>query len=271
MTGISTFANPEFGQIRAIKGDKENPLFVASDVASTLGYSNPRDAVARHCRGVVKHDIPTTSGIQSISLIPESDLYRLIMKSKMPKAEEFQDWVTEDILPTIRKTGGYMVARQDESPEDVMARAVMIAQETLQRRELRIKVLESENSFQSTLLDEQVKIINEQKPKALFADAVSTSSDSILIGEMAIVLKQNGIEIGQNRFFEWLRENGYLCSHGEKWNLPTQRSMDLKIMVIKERTHNEPDGTVRVTRTSKITGKGQQYFVNKFLSMQQSA
>lgn len=254
MTAISTFENPVFGQIRAIKGDR--PLFIGKDVAASLGYNNHRDAIARHCRGVVKHDGYKERG-QLIALIPESDVYRLIMRSNLPQAEAFQDWVTEEVLPAIRKTGGYMVSHIDETPEEIMARALLVAHQTIERQRSKVESMKEE--------------IDEYRPKALFADAVTTSSDSILVGEMAVVLKQNGIDIGQNRFFDWLRENGYLCSHGEKWNLPTQRSMDLKIMEVKERTHNEPSGEIRVTRTTKITGKGQVYFVNKFLAAPKTA
>lgn len=267
MTAISTFANPEFGQIRAIKSESGGPLFVASDVARILGYFRPADAISAHCKGVAILPTPTAGGTQNVKYIPESDLYRLIMKSKMPKAEQFQDWVMEEVLPSIRKTGGYMLTKEDESPEDVMARAVMIAQETLQRRELRIKVLESENSLQSTLLDEQVKIIEEQKPKALFADAVSASPDCILVRELAKILCQNGIETGEKRLYEWLRQNGYvIAKEGKDKNTPTQRSSEMGLLIYRESAHVNSKGESIVTKTTYVTTKGQQYFVNKFLS-----
>lgn len=176
------------------------------------------------------------------------------MRSNLDSAEQFQDWVVEEVLPAIRKTGGYITASVDDTNEEIMARALLVAQETLSRRDERIKALELEN--------------NDMKPKALFADAVSTSTTSILVGEMAKILKQNGVEkMGQNRLFAWLRENGYLIKRkGTDFNMPTQRSMELSLFEIKKRTIVNPDDSTRITKTSKVTGKGQQYFINLFLS-----
>ncbi len=252
MTAISTFVNPVFGQIRAVKSQDDKPLFVAGDVASALGYSKPRNAVSTHCKGALKQGIPTKGGLQEVTLIPESDVYRLIMRSKLPQAEAFQDWVTEEVLPSIRKSGGYMASNGSESPEEIMARAILLANETIQRNQQKLK--------------EQEEQISKLAPKALFADAVTTSNDSILVGELARYLNQNGVDIGQNRLFEWLRQNGYLCVKGELYNQPTQRAMALGLFEVKKTSITKPDGTVLVSSTSKVTGKGQVYFLNKFLN-----
>ncbi|MFS0489948.1 phage antirepressor KilAC domain-containing protein [Leadbetterella byssophila] len=252
MTAIRTYANPIFGQIRAIKSSDEKPLFVAKDVATALGYSNTRKAISDHCKGGNEMLLPTPGGKQSTIVIPESDVYRLIMRSKLPQAEAFQDWVTEEVLPSIRKSGGYMVSNGNESPEEIMARALVLAQETLQRHQQRII--------------EQEEQISKLAPKALFADAVTTSNDSILVGELARYLNQNGVNIGQNRLFEWLRQNGYLCVKGELYNQPTQKAMAMGLFEVKKTSITKPDGTVLVSSTSKVTGKGQVYFLNKFLN-----
>lgn len=253
MTAISTFANPAFGQIRAIKGGNNDPLFVAKDVASALGYSNTRKAISDHCKGGNETLLPTAGGNQSVRVIPEADVYRLIMRSKLPQAEAFQDWVTEEVLPSIRKSGGYMYTNGTESPDDLMARAILLANETIQRSQRRIQ--------------EQEQQIADLAPKALFADAVATSSDSILVAELARFMSQNGVDIGQNRLFDWMRKNGYLCSKGELYNQPTQKAMDLKLFEVKKTSITKPDGTVLVSATTKVTGKGSIYFLNKFLNL----
>jgi anti-repressor protein len=173
------------------------------------------------------------------------------MKSKLPDAEKFQDWVCEEVLPSIRKHGGYITAQQNDTPEEIMARALIVAQETLKRKEQRL--IEAESKIQ------------QDAPKVLFADAVSTSQRSCLIAELAKILQQNGVNIGQNRLFSWMRDNGYLCQKGQYYNQPTQKSMELGLFEIKQTTITKPDGTVLVTTTTKVTGKGQIYFVNKFL------
>lgn len=257
---LQIFRNETFGEVRVIQEDGK-ALFVASDVAKALGYSNPRKAVGDHCKGVTKRDIGVQTGLKAngtpalqnigASFIPESDVIRLIMRSKLPTAEQYQDWVFEEVLPAIHKQGGYMVTNVNESDEDIMARALNIANETLRRRAERIKQLESKQQ--------------EDKPKVLFADAVATSKRSCLVHELAKIIAQNGVNIGQNRLFSWLREKGYLCSKGEFYNQPSQRSMEMGLFEIKKTTINKPDGTVLVSNTTKVTGKGQIYFVNKFL------
>lgn len=251
MKGLQIFENVEFGQIRMVTIDGE-PWFVAVDIATALGYATPRDAVARHCKGVVKHDTPTSSGIQSISYINEGDMYRLIMRSKLPSAEKFEDWVVNEILPSIRKHGAYMTA-------DTLEKALSSPDFLIQ---LATK-LKEEKERNAALLED----VSRMKPKEIFADAVSVSNTSILIGELAKILKQNGVDIGQNRLFGWMRDNGYLIKRkGTDYNMPMQKSMEMGLFEIKERTITNPDGSVRITKTVLVTGKEQQYFINKFLA-----
>ncbi len=251
MNEVRIFEHDSFGQVRVIN-EENKPLFCAIDVAKILGYSNQSDAILRHCKGVVKRDTLTDGGIQKASYIPESDVYRLVMRSKLPEAERFQDWVCEDILPSIRKTGGYMLTTENDTPDTIMAKAILIAQQKINEQEQRIA--------------NQSKQIEEAAPKVLFADAVATSRQSCLISELAKLLKQNGIDIGQNRLFIFLRKRGYLGSKGEYYNAPTQRSMEMGLFEIKKTAINKPDGTIITSSTTKVTGKGQIYFVNKFLT-----
>lgn len=249
MNEIQIFKHDSFGQVRVINED--NPLFCATDVASILGYSKPYNAISTHCKGTLKRGTPTSGGVQDLLYIPESDVYRLVMRSKLPEAEGFQDWVCEVVLPSIRKTGGYIQTTEKDTPETIMAKAVLIAQETIKEQERKIW--------------RQQQQIKEAAPKVLFADAVATSRQSCLVGELAKILRQNGINIGQNRLFVVLRSWGYLCSSGERYNQPTQKSMDMGLFEIKRTAINKPDGTVLTTSTTKVTGKGQIYFINKFL------
>ena len=233
-------------QLRIVEKNNE-PWFVAKDVCEILEISNPSMALQR-----LDDDERAKFNLGrqgETNIINEPGLYTLILGSRKPEAKQFKRWITHEVIPTIRKTGGY-VANED-----------LFIQTYLPHADEQTK-----NLFKTTLLT--VKRQNEQiekmKPKALFADAVETSESSVLIGELAKILRQNGVEIGQNRLFQWLRENGYLCRQkGENYNLPTQRAMDLGLFEIKKRTINNPDGSVRVTRTPKVTGKGQIYFVNK--------
>lgn len=242
MNDLTIFNSNEFGEIRTVTIDGK-PYFVATDVATALGYVNPRKAVNDHCKGVTKRDTPTSSGVQQMSYINEGDLYRLIMKSKLPSAEKFESWVVDEVLPAIRKTGSYQM--QAPQGKELLALAVLEAQKTIEA---------------------QTAEIERMKPKEIFADAVAASRTSILIGDLAKLLRQNGAETGQRRLFDWLRENGYLIKRkGSDWNMPTQRSMELGLFEVKESTVNNPDGSVRTNRTTKVTGKGQQYFINKFI------
>lgn len=242
MNKIQIFNNDEFGNIRTVNIDGE-PWFVGKDVANALGYTNPQKAVRDHIsvedRGVNEMDTP--SGKQNLTIINESGLYALIFGSKLESAQRFKHWVTSDVLPAIRKTGGYQTVPQGK---ELLALAVLEAQKTIEEQNHKIK---------------------EMQPKAIFADAVSASETSILVGDLAKLICQNGYQIGQKRLFEWLRQNGYLMKCGSSRNMPTQRYLEQGLFEVKESNVQNPDGSIRITRTTKITGRGQLYFVNKFL------
>lgn len=253
MNEIKVFDNPEFGEIRTTTIDDE-PWFVGKDVAEILGYSDTFGAIKKHVDGEDKQNCQNDSfeSPRGMTVINESGLYSLILSSKLPTAKKFKRWVTSEVLPAIRKNGMYMT---DQKAYDLLNNSGSLADMLQQAAEqLRQKDIE----------------IRRMKPKELFADAVATSDSSILVGELAKLLKQNGVEIGQNRLFQWMRENGYLIKSGSSKNMPTQKAMEAELFEIKERTINNPDGTVRITKTPKVTGKGQQYFINKLLGMQEA-
>ena len=238
MNDVKIFNNEEFGQIRTVTKDGE-PWFVGKDVAEILGYADPNKAIAMHVDADDKLNDKTASSLGQRGgwIINESGLYCLILSSKLPSAKRFKRWVTSEVLPSLRKNGGYIVDQENMTPEQIMAAGLKAAQ----------------------------KII-ENKDKEIFADAVSASHSSILIGEMAKLLKQNGVETGQKRLFSWLRENGYLIKRkGTDYNMPTQKAMELGLFEIKEGSYVDANGCNITTKTPKVTGKGQQYFVNKFL------
>lgn len=248
--GIMAFESAEFGTVRVSTQDGE-PWFVAKDVCDALRISKYRDAVSRldaDERGSVLVD--TLGGVQEANTVSEPGFYKLVMRSRKPEAKAFQRWVAHEVLPAIRRTGGYMAAKPDETPEETMARALRIADETMRRQRERIAALAEEN--------------DEMRPKALFADAVAASDGTCLVGELAKMLRQNGVDIGQNRLFAWLRDNGWLGKSGCNRNVPTQRAMDMGLFRIKETAVTHSDGHVTVNRTPKVTGKGQRYFVGKF-------
>lgn len=254
---LQIFTNEQFGDIRTVE-ENGKVLFCGSDVAKALGYANAPDALNRHCRAIVKRDTPISGKIQAISFIPEGDVYRLIAHSKLPKAQEFESWVFDEVLPTIRKHGAYMTEQTLEdaltSPDFLIRLATQLKEEQEARR-----ALEAENAAQA-------QQIAADAPKVVFANAVAASKSSILVGDLAKLLRQNGIEMGQKRLFAWLRDNGYLMKRGESYNMPTQQSMERGLFEIKEGSVANPDGSIRVTRTVKCTGKGQQYFVNLFIN-----
>lgn len=238
--------------VRTVLIDGE-PYFVGKDVADVLGYKKPENAVANH----VDEEDKTTTLIQGTGsnyksktvIVNESGLYSLILSSKLPTAKKFKHWVTSEVLPAIRQHGAYMT---DEKAFDVVNNKSGLA-DLLQQAADQLKQKDIQ--------------IAELKPKALFADSVATSNSTILVGELAKILRGNGIEIGQNRLFDWLRKNGYLISKkGSSYNLPTQKSMNLGLFKIKETTINHSNGSVSISKTAKVTGKGQQYFINKFLN-----
>lgn len=222
--------------------------FCLKDVCDILDISNSRKVVERlNQKGVTTSDTLTNGGMQKMTYINESNLYKVIFQSRKPQAEEFTEWVTGEVLPTIRKTGSYSLQKDSYMIEDPIERAKRWIEEQEER-----KALENENKA--------------MKPKARFAEAVSASEESILIGQLAKIIKQNGVDIGQNRLFQWMRDNDYLIKNGTRYNQPTQKAMELGLFEVKERTVNNPDGSVRITFTTKVTGKGQVYFVNKFLN-----
>lgn len=243
---MKVFNNEQFGSVRIIEEDGK-VLFCGVDVAKALGYTNPRKAVRDHTKGGTFRSTPTAGGMQDMSFVPEGDVYRLITHSKLPSAERFERWVFDEVLPTLRQTGSYVLQRPDSYMiDDPIERAKRWIEEAQERLALQAKV-------------------EADAPKVLFADAVATSKDSCLIGQLAKVLRQNGYNIGQNRLFDYLRNEGYLCKSGENRNMPTQRSIDAGWFEVKEGTLYNFDGTVRIMRTPKVTNKGQIYFVNKFL------
>ena len=247
---LQIFNNEEFGRVRTAQID-DKPYFVATDIANALGYTNPRDAVLRHCKGVVKRDTPTSSGTQQMSYINEGDVYRLIMKSKLPSAERFESWVMDEVLPSIRKNGGYIAGQETMTDDELLAKALMVANNKIAERD--------------RIIEHQKAKIEYDRPKTIFADAVATSNTSILVGDLAKIICQNGVQIGQKRLFAWLRDNGYLMKSGSSYNMPIQRYVQQGLFEVKERSIQNPDGSVRITITPKVTGKGQLYFVNKFL------
>ena len=255
MNELQTFTSAAFGSVRIIdKGGQ--PWFVGKDVADILGYSNSSKAIPQHVdeEDRQKQNLPTAQNGKLVAaswLINESGLYSHILSSKMPKAKEFKRWVTSEVIPAIRKTGGYIAGSENMTDAEIMAKAVLVAQSTIRQRDQRIKELESD--------------VAAAKPKVLFADAVSASDSTILIGDLAKILKQNGHPIGQKRLFCWMREQGYLIKRaGADYNSPTQRAMEMGLFKIKETAISHSDGHVSVSKTTKVTGKGQQYFINKF-------
>lgn len=252
MNELKIFENSEFGTLRGVEINGESWL-VGKDVAERLGYSNPRKAIIDHvddedkCDGVTIRD--SMGREQNPICINESGLYSLVLGSKLPTAKKFKRWVTSEVLPAIRKHGGYLTAEKVEEAllnPDVLIR---LATELKDEREAR-RALESK--------------VAEDAPKVLFAQAVEQAENSILVGDLAKLIKQNGTDIGQKRLFARLRAEGYLGKTGESYNMPTQRAMEMQLFRISERTINNPDGSVRLTRTVKVTGKGQVYFINRY-------
>lgn len=250
MNDLQIFNNEEFGEIRTITKDNKT-YFAGSDVAKALGYAIPHKAVQTHCKGVLKWNIPTNSGNQDVLFITEGDIYRLIMKSKLPSAEKFEKWVMDEVLPSIRKNGGYIAGQETLSDEELLSKALVVAQRKIDEK--------------NNIIAMQDSRIQGMIPKEIFADAVSASHTSILVGDLAKLICQNGVQIGQKRLFERLRENNFLIKSGSSRNMPQQRYVEQGLFEVKESNIQNPDGSVRITKTTKVTGKGQVYFVNKFL------
>lgn len=257
MGEIKIFNNPEFGDIRTTIIDDE-VWFVGKDVAVILGYSNPRDALSKRVDVEDKMDgVAIRDSIgreQKPVFINESGVYALIFSSKLESAKRFKHWVTSEVLPSIRKNGGYIAGQESMGDDELLAKALLVAQNKIAEREKKIT--------------EQQEHIERMKPKEIFADAVSSSKDSCLIGDLAKIICQNGYKIGRNRLFEWMKTNGYLIKGGSSKNMPTQKAMEMKLFEVKETTITTPDGSTNVKRTTKVTGKGQVYFVNKFAEVE---
>ena len=254
MNDLLIFKSPEFGEIRTIE-ENGKVLFCGSDVARALGYAKPQNAIDRHCRCALKRGIPhPQSPDKTIEMlfIPEGDIYRLAAKSELPGADKFESWIFDEVLPSIRRHGAYM------TPETL--EAAILNPDTM----IKLCTALKEEQEKRKALENRVK---RDRPKVLFADSVAASKTSILVGELAKLLKQNGVETGQNRMFQWLREQGYLIRRqGTDFNMPTQKAMEMGLFEIKETAITHSDGHVTISKTPKVTGKGQQFFVNAFLS-----
>ena len=253
MNNLQIFKSDKFGEIRTLEDENGKVLFCGSDIARALGYTNPKKAITDHCKedGVTFCSLIDNLGReQQAKFINEGNVYRLITHSKLPAAQQFESWVFDEVLPTIRRHGAYM---NDSTLEQALTSPDFLIQLATKLKEEKAKRIELETK------------IEQDKPKVLFAQAVETAKTSILVGDLAKILKQNGVETGQKRLFEQLRQDGYLIKDGQSRNMPTQRAMEMGLFEVKESTVSNPDGSIRVTKTTKVTGRGQGYFVNKYL------
>lgn len=260
MNELQIFNSSEFGEIRTVADKVNNVWFCGNDVAKALGYERGAKAISDHVDTEDRHEVPIQDSIgrmQKTAFINESGLYALVLSSKLPDAKKFKRWVTSEVLPSIRKNGGYIAGQESLSDDELMAKALLVAQNKIAERD--------------SIIAENQKQIEQMKPKQIFADAVSASHTSILIGDLAKLICQNGIQIGQKRLFEWMRQNGYLIKYGASRNMPMQKYIEQGLFEIKESSVQNPDGSVRITRTTKVTGKGQVYFVNKFIREEKTA
>lgn len=246
---LKVFENEEFGNLRMVEIE-DKIYFCASDVAKALGYTNPNKAINDHCRAITKRATPISGKMQEINYIPEGDVYRLITHSKLPSAEKFEVWVFDEVLPSIRKHGGYIVNQNEMSNEELLARALQVSQSIIDEKD---KLLQQ--------AEEKIKL---DEPKVQFADAISCSDTTILIRDLAKILKQNGIDIGQNRLFEHLRQNGYLTKIGQNKNMPTQKSMNLELFKVKEKTIVKRDNNIYTYKWIMVTKAGLFYFLGQF-------
>ena len=254
MNELKIFENKEFGSIRIVV-DGEKYFFCGMDVARALGYKDTVNALKAHCKedGVAFYHLTDSLGReQKAKFISEGNLYRLIVHSKLPSAEQFERWVFDEVLLSIRQHGAYMTDTTLEqaltNPDFLIQLAIKLKEEQEARKKLEKKV-------------------EADKPHTILGRAITTANTSILVGDLAKLAKQNGVNTGAKRMFEWMRENGYLIKRkGTDWNLPTQRSMEMGLFEIKESVHVDGNGCNKITRTPKVTGKGQEYFINKFLS-----
>ena len=244
MNDLQIFNSSEFGQIRTVTKDNE-PMFCLGDLCKALELT--AKGVKQRLDDEVISNYPIEDSLgrkQNTLFVNEDGLYDVILESRKYSAKKFRKWVTSEVLPSIRKSGGYIAGQEEMSDSELMAKALLVAQKQIEERNKQIEIMQ---------------------PKAIFADAVATSKTSILVGDLAKLICQNGVQIGQKRLFEWLRENGYLIKSGSSYNMPKQRYVEQGLFEVKESNVQNPDGSVRITRTTKVTGKGQVYFVNKFI------
>ena len=257
MNELQIFESNQFGQVRTIFKDNE-PWFVAVDVCRALEIRNNRDAMERldaDEKGVALTD--TLGGNQEMTIINEPGLYSLVLGSRKPEAKAFKRWITHEVIPAIRKHGGYLTPEKVE--EALLNPDVMIRLLTNLKEERTARIAAEEKTV---ALEEKVEA---DAPKVQFANSVTASKQSILVGELAKLLRQNGAPFGQNRLFEKMRTDGFLHQTGSQKNMPTQKAVDMGLFEVQERTINNPDGSIRLTRTPKVTGKGQVYFINRYL------
>lgn len=248
MNELQIFNNEEFGEVRTVVLNSE-PMFCLADVCKALDIKNATDVAKR-----LDDDERTRLNLGrqgETNFVTESGLYAVILRSDKPNAKKFRKWVTSEVLPSIRKNGGYIAGQETLSDEELLSKALMVAQRKIDEK--------------NNIISMQDSRIQGMIPKEIFADAVSASHTSILVGDLAKLICQNGVQIGQKRLFEWLRENNFLIKSGASRNMPKQRYVEQGLFEVKESNIQNPDGSVRITKTTKVTGKGQVYFVNKFL------
>lgn len=255
MDQLKIFQTPEFGQVRtAIQGDEV--LFCATDIAKCLGYANPQRAIRIHCKsvGVTEMVTPTNGGVQKIRFITKGNVIRLVASSTLPKAEKIESWIFDEVIPSVLNTGGYIATRNNDTPEEIMARAILIAQDTINRKNERIKQLESNN-------EKLQKEVENQKPLVTLGNAVMKYDNDISIGEMAKILDQNGYPTGDRRFREILKRDGFLLRDG----LPSQKARNMDVLAIIKGTYETKYGRIGVHTKPVVTPNGQMYFTNKYL------
>lgn len=249
MNELQIFNNEEFGEIRTAVVNDE-PMFCLIDICKALEIKNATDVAKRLDEDeLTRLNLGSRAG--ETNFITESGLYSVILRSDKPNAKKFRKWVTGEVLPSIRKNGGYIAGQEKLSDDELLSKALMVAQKKIDEKNELI-------AMQDTRIQQMI-------PKEIFADAVSASHTSILIGDLAKLICQNGYQIGQKRLFEWLRENNFLIKSGSSKNMPQQRYVEQGLFEVKESNVQNPDGSVRITRTTKVTGKGQIYFVNRFI------
>lgn len=251
MNEIQIFSNPQFGEIRTAIGENGEPMFCLPDLCRVLELT-PSKVAQRLSEDVLsKYPLETAGGIQQTNFVNEDGLYDAILDSRKSEARKFRKWVTSEVLPTIRKHGVYATSQTIDNLLADPDNAIKVFQTLKEERRLR-QIAEAK--------------IEADAPKVLFADAVVGSKSTCLIGELAKIISQNGYPIGQNRLFQWLRDNSYLGKHGERYNIPNQQYVEMGLFELKKGVRSGNDGVMKVTMTTKVTGKGQQYFINKFLN-----